>query len=44
MHDFREFNDCAPQCNPYHYTVESKILKIHSKIFSISSLVKMSIT
>ena len=27
-----------------YYIVESKILKIHSKIFSISSLVKISIT
>ena len=30
--------------NPFYYIVESKILKIHRKIFSISSLVKISIT
>ena len=30
--------------NWFYYIVESKILKMHSKIFSISSLVKISIT
>ena len=28
----------------FYYIVDSKILKIHSEIFSISSLVKISIT
>ena len=32
------------QNNCFYYIVESKILKIHSKIVSISSLVKISVT
>ena len=31
-------------CIQVYYIVDSKILKIHSEIFSISSLVKISIT
>ena len=31
-------------CNTDYYIVDSKILKKHRKIFSISSLVKISIT
>ena len=49
LYELEIFGLLAPTCIDmeaavYYYIVESKMLKIHRKIFSISSLVKISIT